>query len=277
MKKRGAMTWEMAARRYHAGRSNLLLVVAFTAVNMVLALVGGNVYFLFSSYPPYLLTLFAQQFYYLTGDLAIAAGLLAAAVVLVLVYLLCWGLSKRRRGWMIVAAVLFAVDTAMLLVDMVAILQTSLLVDMAFHVWVLVVLIRAAACGRQALSTPEPVQAPGQEAWESAGAGIGNTVFYDASMGTPDTPSQGLPRQDQKYRVLVRADWNGYHIEVRRSQGLTELVINGQLYGTWQGAVETAYEISARLDGHVFATCLTGRFQTIEVDGQVIARKMRLY
>ena len=86
------------------------------------------------------------------------------------------------------------------------------------------------------------------------------------------------PQEEWKYRILVTADWNGRHIEVRRSRGLTELVVDGRVSGRKEGIIEREYTISARIDGHDVATVFypTGR-QTIEVDGEVIAKKQRLY
>ena len=57
-----------------------------------------------------------------------------------------------------------------------------------------------------------------------------------------------------------------------------ELVVDGRVYGRMEGIIEREHTISARIDGHDVATVFypTGR-QTIEVDGEVIAKKQRLY
>lgn len=54
--------------------------------------------------------------------------------------------------------------------------------------------------------------------------------------------------------------------------------MDGRVYGREEGVIEREYTISARIDGHDVATVFypTGR-QTIEVDGEVIAKKQRLY
>ena len=53
---------------------------------------------------------------------------------------------------------------------------------------------------------------------------------------------------------------------------------DGRGYGRTEGIIEREHTISARIDGHDVATVFypTGR-QTIEVDGEVIAKKQRLY
>ncbi|MBE6939601.1 MAG: hypothetical protein E7457_02100 [Ruminococcaceae bacterium] len=270
MGKKKVLSVQEARRRYQSGRADLLLVVIFTAVNTLLALVGSYTYFLFSSYPAYLFAMYGRQFWEITREPSalVTGGLLA--VLILAVYLVCWLLSKKHRVWLTVAAVVFVVDTVLVLVDLITGGEVGYLMDLAFHVWVLVMLIRGVLCSRRAFeAAEEPVCGYTVPA--------GDTEFYDASMGSPNSPCLGDPQQENKYRVLVQADWNGYHIEARRSRGLTELVINGRLYGVKEGAVESFYVICARLNGHEFATRLAGTLQTIEVDGQMIAKKVRLY
>ncbi len=72
---------------------------------------------------------------YSDEGLYLAVGLAFAVLVLV-PYLLCWIFSKKRRGWMIAALVLFAVDTGALVVDTLGsddVLYN--LPDLLFHIW----------------------------------------------------------------------------------------------------------------------------------------------
>ena len=127
-------------------------------------------------------------------------------------------------------------------------------------------------CSSDLALAPQPEETPATQP-------LVESTFYDASLGgQPNTPSLGAPQEEWKYRILVTADWNGRHIEVRRSRGLTELVVDGRVYGRTEGIIEREHTISARIDGHDVATVFypTGR-QTIEVDGEVIAKKQRLY
>ena len=105
-----------------------------------------------------------------------------------------------------------------------------------------------------------------------------NTEFYDASMGErPNSPSMGQPAEG-KHRTLLTAAYGSHEIEVRRSYGLTELIVDGRVYGRQEGVVETGYTIRARVSGHDVETEFTptGK-QLLRVDGQVIARKQRLF
>ena len=96
---------------------------------------------------------------------------------------------------------------------------------------------------QQALA-PQPEETPATQP-------LVESTFYDASLGgQPNTPSLGAPQEEWKYRILVPADWNGRHIEVRRSRGLTELVVDGRVYGRTEGIIEREHTISARIDGH---------------------------
>ena len=102
---------------YQAARGNLLLMLIFSAVNVAFAAFGVDIYFLFSDYLAYMLALTGRVFLeYSDEGLYLAVGLAFAVLVLV-PYLLCWIFSKKRRGWMIAALVLFAVDTGALVVD----------------------------------------------------------------------------------------------------------------------------------------------------------------
>ena len=115
--------------KYKSGRSNLLLVIAFTLINMVLLLAGGNVYFLFSASIPYFLTWFGME---LCGKLPpeyyhgrqspefLDSSFLVLTVVIALVilgvYLLSWIFSSKGRvAWLILALVLFSLDTVILI------------------------------------------------------------------------------------------------------------------------------------------------------------------
>ncbi len=250
-----------AAAKYKNSRMNLLAVVAFTAVNVALALAGSDVYFLFSDYLAYLLSLYGRIYYEMTeaGGYLVIGGVMAALVLVP--YLLCFFFSKKRRGWMIAALVLFSIDVVILVLDSIAYFEISMLLDYAFHIWIIVYLAIGVKHGKEALSAPEAMApAATEEApqpWE----------------GENDRP---VREPAEKYRVLVRALYGVHEIEARRSYGLTELVVDGRVYGVQEGVIETRYTISAQVGGHEIATSLTGIFQTISVDGAVIAKKLRL-
>ncbi len=140
--------------KYTTARHNLLLVIAFSVVNIVLLLTNADLYFLFSAYIPYYVVVIGmllcgklpddyydapkEELYLLPDGFLIA--MVVAAVVIIALYLLCWLFSNKNRvGWMIVALVLFAVDTAaMFLLNGIS---SDSLFDILFHAYVLYYLI----------------------------------------------------------------------------------------------------------------------------------------
>ncbi len=109
-------------------RTNVLIVTILTAVNFFLGLVDSEQYFLFSAFLPLFL-----------GDIV------PLALMFVLAYFLFWLLSKRARGLIVAALVLFSVDTAVFLILMFATgFEVSYLLDIAFHTWFIVSLAMGA-------------------------------------------------------------------------------------------------------------------------------------
>jgi hypothetical protein len=135
--------------RYASSRHNILLVLIFTTINLILLVANSNTYFVFSAYIPYAIVSLGMflcgrypedyytdiaEFDYLPTSLLVIT--LVAAVVICILYLLCWLFSdKKRVGWMITALVLFATDTLMMLLDGIGL---DSIIDIIFHGWVIV-------------------------------------------------------------------------------------------------------------------------------------------
>ena len=141
---------------YQAARGNLLLMLIFSAVNVAFAAFGVDIYFLFSDYLAYMLALTGRVFLeYSDEGLYLAVGLAFAVLVLV-PYLLCWIFSKKRRGWMIAALVLFAIDTGLLVSDSLGVEDFLYnLPDLLFHIGIIVWLVLGVKHAQQALA-PQP-------------------------------------------------------------------------------------------------------------------------
>ena len=95
-------------KRYKAARMNLIVMLAFTLCNVGLGLYGSDRYYLFSNTLSYVFAIYGRAYYEALGDkidLLVGGGL---AVLVLVPYLLCWIFSKKRRGWMIAALVLFS-------------------------------------------------------------------------------------------------------------------------------------------------------------------------
>ena len=123
-------------QKYRSSRMNLLVVVIFTAINLLLLVTNSDSYFLFSAFIPYFIASIGMALcgrfpaeYYEGGiggmaflDNTVFAFILSIAIVLTLLYLLAWLLSNKQRvGWLIFALVFFALDTVgMLLLNGIA-------------------------------------------------------------------------------------------------------------------------------------------------------------
>ncbi len=99
-------------RLYRSARYSILLLIALTVVNVLLKRIRDHFYFASSVYLSY----------YLCDCFAGWKGILLAALVLV-PYLLAFFLSRKRTAWMIIALILFALDTLFLLYIMTTAFQ----------------------------------------------------------------------------------------------------------------------------------------------------------
>ena len=142
-------------QQYSISRGNLLAAIVFTVVNLVLLLADSNWYFPFSIAIPYYGTLLGQVWE--VGNI-----MLGVAAVLLAVYFVCWLLSKKHWGVMILALVLFLLDCAALVGIMVlGELYSSMTLDILFHIWVVYYLVQAVRYGAklQAMRGNGPVSA----------------------------------------------------------------------------------------------------------------------
>lgn len=143
-------------KRYQLARTNLMIMIAFTVVNLVIALAQMDFYFLFKAFLPELII-------NALWETAPAAGI-GIAVLLVGFYVLCWVLSKKRKGWMTAALVFFAADVAVML-SFVTIyfvnesFEADILIDILFEGYVLVCLISGVRAARAIdnASAEEPI------------------------------------------------------------------------------------------------------------------------
>jgi len=169
--------------KFKNSRMNLLLVVIFTTINVVLLVTQSNSYFLFSAFVPYMIAdlgmLLCGKYpaeYYgedihtlgFYGD-TVFVMFIAITLIVTALYLLCWLCSKSNKtGWLIFALVLFAIDTVMMLV--MTEIGVDSIIDIVFHVWVLVSLVTGIISGNKLKKLPiEPVEAIASEVISSEG------------------------------------------------------------------------------------------------------------
>lgn len=137
--------------RYTKACHNLLSVVIFTAINILLLVTNSDTYFLFSAAIPrtlvdlgmYLCGKYPAEYY--GGDISgysflsdtVFIALIAGAVLILGIYLLCWYLGKKGKfAWLIVALVLFTIDS--ILFFFIYTFDSSMLIDLVFRIWIFI-------------------------------------------------------------------------------------------------------------------------------------------
>lgn len=263
---------------YGKARSNLLLMLGLTVVNVVLLAVGAPLSFPFSAFLPQLAVDFGLSFTELTGNVAfiLLGGALAAATVGI--YLLSWKLSEKNWRWLVTALVIFSIDCAALLAWFVFTgFDAYYIIDILFHVWVMICLVPGARAGAELSKLTSEQLA---ELGESLSA---ESTAADEDAGASDSaPLESVPlRPDMsRGRVLLEGEYQGLKLSVRRSFGLTELIADGKVYAERRGIVEGPYRLAARVGGVMISTEMEQKIgymmMYLYADGNVLAQKKRL-
>ena len=265
--------------KYNSSISNLLIVVAFSVVNIVLLLTNANSYFLFSAFVPYYIADYGMYFcgmypeeYYadvpdmVFEDKSFLAFTVAISAVILLIYLLCWFFAKKKKIWAVfVALVLFVLDTAAML--LISGFSADSIFDILIHVWVIYYLITAIVTYKKLKNEPDP--------------GLSPNEFYDenaaSESGMPVNSNVLRMAEDVKCRVFLEAEHSGMHIVYRRVKRTNELVINGCVYDEYEALVEAPHTLTAFVNGHKIEALIdaSSRMRLL-VDSEEIAKKMRL-
>ena len=135
--------------KYNNARINLLLVVAFTTINIILLATGSYSYFLFSASIPYFVADMGMllcgkyppevyveelEFSAIFGE-SVFPIFLILALAIVSVYLVFWFLSKKRPGFLMAAIILFVIDTLGMFV--LYGISFDSIIDIVFHIYVI--------------------------------------------------------------------------------------------------------------------------------------------
>ena len=142
---------QMMQDKYRAARYNLLLMLILTVVNIVLLFTETNTMFLFSATLPY----YAIGLGWYWGSIF----LLAIGAVALVGFFLSWFLSKDNHKWMIVALVLFVIDTAAMLWIYAVLLAdfSSGILDIVMHALVFYYLILGVINGKKLNELPQEI------------------------------------------------------------------------------------------------------------------------
>ena len=264
--------------RYKGSINNLLVIVLFSVVNIVLLVTNANSYFLFSAFIPYFLAdygmyycgMYPEDYYYDVGEMEFldksyfVYALVIAAVIL-LVYLLCWFMAKKKKiGWVIAALIFFALDTAAMLFFMG--INMDMFMDILIHIWVFGYLINAIVVYRKMKKAPET-----EEITEEAFVG------QDYPQIPQNSKILRMADTDVKSKTFLEAEKFGHVIVYRRVKTTNELVVDGRVYDEYVALVEAPHNLVAEIDGHIFeAGMMNPAWSYIKADGEMLAKKIRL-
>lgn len=257
--------------KYNKSIANLLLVVIFTVINIVLLVLNANSYFLFSAFIPYFAVdygmffcgMYPEDFYADMTDFELLDSsflyfTIAVAVVILLFYLVSWYFAKKKKLWALICAlVLFTVDT--LAMFALTGFSTDSIIDIIFHIWVIVYLIIAINTFNKIKKSPaEPIP-------EQAGTDM---------IEINSSPLRAA--EDVKNRVFLETDAFDMHIIYRRVKHTNELIVNGFVYDEYEALAEFAHTLIANVNGHQIEAIYDGSYVKIIVDTEEKAKKIRI-
>ena len=253
---------QAAQRKFNSARSNLALVIVLTLINIALFAFGSDTMMLFSATVPY----FAVIFGVVIGEPVFLAVCIAVAVISIGLYVLCWLLSKKRRGWMVAALVFFIIDSLCMVGFYILAEDISGILDVIIHIWVLYYLIVGVRAGAQLKKLPE-----------EDGAAEELVEFGPGAQTSGGTFQPQIAEMDVKFRVLLETEQLGHRICYRKVKRTNELLVDGYVYDRLEMLMETAHVLTANVDGHTIQTGYDGGLHSyIRIDGEIVAKKLRL-
>lgn len=260
-------TLEAYQKRYSAARADLLIMTVLTVVNIALLFTGSETIMLFSAIVPYFAVASA---YVYNGSYIFGFGI---AILLIGLYFLCWFMSKKNYQWLIVATVLFTLDTLYMIpfYDFSTDLASSL-IDIIIHGVVLYYLVVGFNTGKKLKELEakegvlgEGIAEDGYTSYENNIDQNGNSLYIR------------IADFDVKFRVLAEADYNGHRICYRRVKKVNELVIDGYVFDEIEMLAETPHELTAIINGETIHAGLRAPSSSyISVNGNDIIKKLRL-
>lgn len=278
---------QLLENKYITARANLLIVLIFTAINIVLLITKSNTYFLFSASIPYMLVdtgmflcgMYPKELY--TGEFAnmeflpkpVFTVMLIIAIFVLALYFVAWLLSKKRKvGFLIFALVLFSIDTVGMFLYFG--ISFSMILDILFHGWIIAILAVGISAHYKLKDLPEQ-----EFAFEAVTDGEFAQNQGDFQPNIEKTDSVAIRPADLsiKSRTLLELEAFEHKIVYRRVKKTNELVIDGNVYDEYIALFERAHMLTATLGGHEYAVGFDGISSSYaNVDGQIAAQKMRI-
>lgn len=127
---------EQLMRTYARSRINLLSIVGFTIVNVLLTIFNASISFLFSASVPMIVAGLSMDISRQNGSPVFAIVGLVITAVMIGTYYLFYRLSRTKHVFLLISAICMVIDTAVLLLLTGASLDTSIIIDIGFHVYI---------------------------------------------------------------------------------------------------------------------------------------------
>ena len=150
---------EFAEGKLKVSRTNLLLMMILTIVNIVLFALGSNTMLLFSATIPY----FIASVGIASADSIILIACFVVAAFILLAYFFCWLFSKKHPGCLVFALIFFIFDILFMAGIYILYQDFSGILDVIFHIWILYYLIIGIKYGRQLKKLPKETEEVAQE------------------------------------------------------------------------------------------------------------------
>lgn len=275
---------QMLRAKYASSRNNLLLVVAFTVINLILLVTNSNTYFLFSAYIPYALVdlgmflcgKYPQEFYADFGNMEFVDNsffvtMLVIAIIIILVYFLSWLFSKKYKvGWLILSLVFFVIDAIAMLLYIG--FSTEIIIDVVFHIWVIVSLSLGISNYYKLKKLPDDFSDVPMETVEN---------YVSAENVAQESAEQKQFKNADfsvKHKVLAQGEILGHTVIYRRVKRTNELIVDGVVYDEIETLVETSHTLTAKIDGHIITAGYDGKFHSfIKIGNEIVTKKIRLF
>lgn len=263
---------ELYEIKYNNSRGALLIFIIVTVINVLMLFSTDDYLLPFAATTPYLSVAVGLS----VGIRSIFIAAICTSAVVLLLYLLCWAMSKKRYGWMTAALVLCVLDLIAVAILLWYYDNTSYgLLYIAIHVWFLGFLAMGVHYGRKlkAMARDPYYQKKGHEEEDD----IPHATSYVCEEEIRDSIALRRAEEDVKHRILLEADVLGRHVCYRRIKRTNQLIISGWVYGEYKALFEEPHTLEAVIEGHIIEAGLDNRACSfITVDGKRVAEKRRL-
>jgi hypothetical protein len=129
---------EKAVKRIQTGRLSFIIMIVMTFVNAIAWFFGSTYIFPYSAFTPQLTALFAHMLYVEYGFNAAVGFWILISLALIALYYYAWKLTKTKAKGFLIALILFALDTILLVLSYSSALTSGqVLFALAMHAFIL--------------------------------------------------------------------------------------------------------------------------------------------